>query len=124
MKGPSHQRGVGAVGWMLLILLFGGALSLGLKLVPVYIQNASVVSVMDGMAEAGGFGGETVAKIEHAIDRRFSLNEIRDFDRKANMTVNRDKMGAHILLDYEVRLPFFRNVDLIVSFDHRVDLRE
>jgi uncharacterized membrane protein len=124
MNLPHHQQGLGFAGWMLLILVFGFALSVAMKLVPLYMDNSTIVGVLEGVGEEEGMAAKRAQDIEKIVQARFHVNNIRDFDYAKNINVVRDNRGAKIVLDYEVRMPMVANLDLVASFNKTVDLRD
>ena len=120
---PQHQRGLGAIGWLVLVFVFGSLLTLGLKVVPVYPDNATIERILDGLAAEPEMGSKSTGAIDKIIKARFHVNNIRDFDYSKNLTIVRDNDGARIILDYEVRVPLVYNLDLIASFNKTVALQ-
>ena len=120
---PQHQRGLGAIGWLVLVFVFGSLLTLGLKVVPVYTDNATIERILDGLAAEPEMGSKSTGAIDKIIKARFHVNNIRDFDYSKNLTIVRDNDGARIILDYEVRVPLIYNLDLIASFNKTVALQ-
>lgn len=64
MNLPHHQQGLGFAGWMLLILVFGFALSVAMKLVPLYMDNSTIVGVLEGVGEEEGMAAKRAQDIE------------------------------------------------------------
>ncbi|MEX2326748.1 MAG: DUF4845 domain-containing protein [Pseudomonadales bacterium] len=124
MRFGNRQEGLGFTGWLLLILVFGGALTLGLKLVPIYMEHNTMAGVLDGIAAEPGMAQKKNDEIMSMVAKRFNLNNVRDFDLKENIVIKRDRSGAQIVLDYEVRMPFAYNVDMVASFRKEVELRD
>jgi hypothetical protein len=120
---PFRQRGVGFAGWLILILVFGGLLTVGTKLFPVYMDNNTMASLLDKMAEEDGMAEKPKSEIYKIVGNRFKLNNIRNFDVDRSIQVNRGKNGTSVILDYEVRVPVIANLDLIASFNKEVELR-
>jgi hypothetical protein len=120
---PQHQRGLGAIGWLVLVFVFGSLLTLGLKVVPIYTDNATIERILDGLAAEPEMGSKSTGAIDKIIKARFHVNNIRDFDYSKNLTIVRDNDGARIILDYEVRVPLVYNLDLIASFNKTVALQ-
>ena len=120
---PQHQRGLGAIGWLVLVFVFGSLLTLGLKVVPVYTDNATIERILDGLAAEPEMGSKSTGAIDKIIKARFHVNNIRDFDYSKTLTIVRDNDGARIILDYEVRVPLVYNLDLIASFNKTVALQ-
>ena len=121
---PNRQRGVGFAGWLVIILVVGGAISIGTKLLPIYMNNNTIEGLMDKMAEEPEMGIKTKDEILRMLANRMSLNNIREFDVKGSLEVVRTKDGTTLVLDYEKRVPVVANLDLIASFNKEVELRE
>jgi predicted choloylglycine hydrolase len=121
---PNRQRGVGFAGWLIIILVVGGAISVGTKLIPVYTNNNTIEGLMDKMAEEPNMAIKPKTEILKTLENRMSLNNIRDFDIDGSFEVVRSKGGTILVLDYEKRVPVVATLDLIASFNKEVELRE
>lgn len=124
MTSIRKQKGLGFLGWLVLILLFGGALTLGLKLVPVYTDYNTMADILDGMAAEDGMANKRTPEIEDLIIKRFKINNIRSIDFHKDVQVKRDSNGVRIVLDYEVRMPVVGNLAMVASFDKEVELKK
>lgn len=124
MKFGNRQKGLGFTGWLLLILVFGGALTMGLKVVPIYMEHGTMKGVLEGIGQEPGMVQKKTPEIMAMIDKRFRLNNVRDFDAKENIEIKRDRNGAQIVLVYEVRIPLAYNLDIVASFSEQVELRD
>lgn len=120
---PSKQRGIGFAGWLVLILLFGGVLTVATKLFPLYLDHNTMSNILDKMAEEDGMANKRESDIHKILLNRFKLNNIRNFNVKDNVKVERTKNGTELVMDYEVRVPVMGNVDLIASFNKEIELR-
>jgi hypothetical protein len=120
---PHKQAGMGAVGWLLTILALGATASLAGKLVPLYSDYNIMANVLDGMAEEDGFIHKSDSAIAQTMKKRFRVNGVRTFNIKDNIKINRTSNGVELVMDYEIRMDFLRNIDMVVSFDKKVELR-
>lgn len=119
---PNKQRGVGFAGWLIIILVVGGALSVGTKLFPIYMDNNTISGLVDKLAEEPDVEMKSKSEIYKILENRMRLNNIRDFRVADNLEVVRGKDGTTLVLDYEERVPVIANIDLIVSFNKEVEL--
>jgi hypothetical protein len=124
MNLPYHQQGLGFTGWLLMILVFGFALTVGMKVAPLYMDNTTIVGIIEGVGAEEGMSAKRPSEIEKIIKARFHINNIRDFDYANNINVVRDNRGARIVLDYEIRMPMVANLDMVASFNKTVELRD
>lgn len=121
----SRYQQQGSMGSLIFaILLFGGAMSLGAKLVPVYMDHNTMSKILDKMAEEQGLGSRADSSIREEMRKRFKLNNIREFDLNEHLEIERHGRGTDVALDYEVRVKLVSNLDLIASFDKKVELRD
>ncbi len=120
---PRKQTGMGAAGWMLMIAVFGSVLTVGFKLVPLYLDHNTMSKILDRLAEEDGVSQKRDGAISKMITKRFKLNNIRDFKVHENVEINRSRDGVEIVMDYEVRMNIAGNVDLIAAFDKSVNLK-
>jgi hypothetical protein len=121
---PRQQQGLSFFGWLLMVLVFGSVITMGMKLLPLYLDHNTISNVLDGMAEEKGLAGKRQYELEDMLKKRFKVNNVRDFNHKENLVIKRDKSGVAVIIDYEVRVPLFHNVDLIASFDKSVVLKD
>ena len=110
-------------GWLLLIVVFGMVFTMGMKLVPLYMDHNTMSGVLDGMAEEDGLAGKRKTELHSMILQRFKINNVRDFKVKDNIEIKRTKNGTELVMDYEIRQNLFYNVDLVTYFDKTVELR-
>jgi hypothetical protein len=123
MKFANRQKGLGVGGWLILILLFGGALTIGMKLFPVYMDHNTMEGVLDGLAAEEGHSTKRLNDVQDLITKRFRLNNIRDFDFKNKMKIKREAEGVSVTLSYEERIPLVANVELLATFHKEVLLK-
>jgi hypothetical protein len=110
----------------LYVLMFLFISSVAIKLGPHYIQDASVGSALDGVHEAvaGKNTSElTTVDIKSRISKFFQVSMLpSEIEKQAEIV--RTGGSVFIVLDYETRIPFMGNVDIVLSFHHEVDLTE
>ncbi|MBO6566323.1 MAG: DUF4845 domain-containing protein [Pseudomonadales bacterium] len=106
------------------ILIFGGMMSIGAKVIPVYMDHNTISNILDKLAEEPGMGSRTDGGIREELRKRLKLNNIREFDIGEHVKIERHGRGTDVLLDYEVRMPMVSNLDLIAHFNKKVELRD
>jgi hypothetical protein len=124
IRPPHRQKGMGVMSWLFVIAIFGFLLTLGLKVAPWYLDNGTMVRVLDDMALESGMGSKTTPQIDKILKQRFRVNNILVFDFKENVLLVRDRDGVSITLAYEERGKVIRNLDFVAVFSHTVKLRD
>ncbi|HQQ74427.1 MAG TPA: DUF4845 domain-containing protein [Pseudomonadales bacterium] len=118
----------GATFWemSLYISAFLFVITVVLKLAPLYIDDKNIASSMDGVhaALAGKDINEvTNSDIKGRLGKFFEVSMLPD-DLLKQVEVVREGGKVLLKLDYEKRQPFMGNVDIVLRFNHQVDLAE
>lgn len=134
MKLQKSQRGITVWGVSFILLLIGFVVFTVLKLLPVYMGGFSVESVVSGMeADQQAETFSSVSEVKNTVIKRLDMNNVKLVFReedvmaipKGEFYLSGDdikvvKEGGFYLLDidYEVRVPYIKNIDLVVNFSH------
>jgi Domain of unknown function (DUF4845) len=115
-------------GWSTLqIGLFVGVagffLLFGFKTVPQYAENRYVVSGLKDLAQSDGsrLAEMTDSEIKGKMDKFYMINNVRSEGPTKNIKIDRKSENVIITIDYETRVPFFYNIDLVFSFKNHLD---
>jgi Tfp pilus assembly protein PilE len=111
------QHGLTLIGWLVIILVIGIIATLAVRLVPHYVENRTLVSIVNALPD-DRVHRMPLPEINDALERRFVVNNIRDKRVRDIVTIDRRRDATALLLSYEVRERLFLNVDLVISF-HR-----
>jgi len=123
LQGKHRQRG--SMGGVIVILLVvGSVVSVGSRVVPFYLDHNTMGTIMEKMSQENGLALKTEASIRDSMRKRLKLNNIRDFDLKENLKIDRSKVGTELVLDYEVRIDLVSNLSLIAAFNKKAHLRD
>lgn len=112
----SRQRGSGAVIWLFYLLIGGLLLSFAVKVVPFYMDDHSVKQVVSSLADRPGSSTASIAQVRNWINKGLQLNLVK-LDRN-EVNVTREYGVVTVDIDYERRIRFFYNVDLVLTFEH------
>ncbi len=121
MNTRHHQRGMTAIGWLLVLGLIAFFTLITLKLVPVYLEYGKVVSVLESLTSEPGIGAKPRSEIIKLITKRFDVNDVRGVSPKV-VKVTRDKGVTKISIEYERREHLMSNIDIVASFSKQVEV--
>jgi hypothetical protein len=116
---PRSQRGFSKFGLLLLVVLVSG-LTFGLRILPVYLDHNFVKGVAEDLVASGRAATLTQAQMREEIANGLRVNNVRDFNLNS-ITLQRENASPVLVIDYERRVPLVGNVDVIISFDDRID---
>lgn len=114
MQTLIRQKGLSGIGWLFVLGLIAGGSLVTLKLLPVYMENMSIQSILDEVGETGDKYANS-RDVRTAIVRRFEINNIKNMSM-TDIIVDRDGGVYEVQADYEVRVPFVYNIDFVLMF--------
>ena len=117
---PGKQGGMTGLGWLTVIALVIFFALLIVRIVPIYIENYSVKTVLGSLEEEALITQKPVREVRKIVERRLQINSVYDLDDKIHI----EKSSGVLTVDitYEVRKPMFGNIDIVVSFSDNVEL--
>jgi hypothetical protein len=118
MKQVRNQKGMTLASMAMLGMLIGFVAYFGFMLYgPVY-DDLSVKTVVENLATDSKAKGASAKAVRNLIQKRLSVNRV-DVDKK-DIVIEKTKEGLSVAIDYEKRVDFVGNVDLIASFSHSI----
>ena len=127
MKGYNmrvvRQSGLTLIGFAFVLIIAGFFAYAAMKLIPVYTEYFGVVKSMKSLQSQSGIETATIEDIRRRLNVNFDLQYVDDasIPEKNIQLITKD--GQHKLrIFYDKDVPFLYNVDLLVHFDHTVDL--
>ncbi|MDQ7073902.1 MAG: DUF4845 domain-containing protein [Gammaproteobacteria bacterium] len=118
MRITQRQSGAITLGKMLNVVIFGVLLLIFVRLIPVYVDYFTVVSVAKSVMEDDSLLKKGRVAMRQAINQRFRINNLRALKASEALVIRMgDKDdGIKLLLDYEVRTPLLGNLDGVLVF--------
>lgn len=117
------QIGMTLISWMIVTTFLGGVGLVVLKIIPAYMNYASVKSIMDDLARDEKIKGQSPKGIRRMLNSRLEVNDLKTISRdKKAFKFRKIDGGYALVLTYEERENLFANLDYVVVFDHEVEL--
>jgi hypothetical protein len=113
------QQGMSLLSGLVLLAVVGFFLTAAFKIAPLYLDNSFVAAAIASL-EQDDIHGMTDGDIRRKLGSQFDINNIRDINTK-DIKVVRGKTHTTVSLDYEKRVNFMGNVDVVVRFENRYD---
>lgn len=114
-----QQHGFSKLGLLFSLVVLVCVLSLGLKILPVYIDHNFVRGVAAMLVESGRANAMTQAELREEIAAGMRVNNVRNFDLNS-ITTNRINGANAVSIVYERRIPLLGNIDIILRFDDQI----
>ena len=120
------QRGASFWETSLYVLVFLFVVTAVLKIGPHYMDDVNISSTLNGIHE--GLAGKDIAALTNSeLKGRLSKSfQVSMLSGEIEKQVEIDRAGGQVklLLDYETRFPFMGNIDIVLHFNHEVNLSE
>ena len=121
MKKWHHQKGMTAIGWMLVLGLIAFFTLITLRMVPLYLEYTKVASTLESLKEQPGITQKTKSEIVKIVGTRFDVNDVKNVDPK-QIKVSKDRGVLKISINYERREHLVGNVDIVAIFDKQIEV--
>ena len=120
MNTRHHQRGMTAIGWLLVLGLIAFFTLVTLRLVPMYLEYAKVASTLEALPDEPGIARLSRGEIVKLITRRFDVNDVRNVDPR-KVVISKEAGALNIGFKYERREHLIGNIDVVATFDKHVE---
>jgi hypothetical protein len=121
MKKWHHQKGMTAIGWMLVLGLIAFFTLITLRTLPLYLEFGKVASTLESLREQPDMSRKTRSEIVKIVTKRFDVNDVRNVDPKL-IKVSKDKGVLKVSINYERRQHLVGNVDIVATFDKQIEV--
>lgn len=112
----SRQQGVTMVGMMFIAGLIVFFAIMGLKLIPAYIEFATIQSHLRELARSPDTRGAAPREIQTAFNRRKHIDNITAVDGR-DIEVEKDGGEVVLILAYETRIHMMGNLNACIEFE-------
>ncbi|PCJ32644.1 MAG: DUF4845 domain-containing protein [Gammaproteobacteria bacterium] len=119
----NKQAGMTLISWVIVLAIIAFFATIAIRLIPMYQEYYGVVHIMKGMEEEVKNSDLTKAQANLLLMRRFNTGYISSV-KKEHIEIGRGKHRpsvTKIAIDYEVRVPFMGQIDLIGHFHTEFD---
>lgn len=115
------QAGMSMWGVMMLIIVVVMNAFVALKVGPMYMEYQTVKRVMESVREPLEKERLPNKKVWQSIYRKLIVNNIRDLSRN-EFTIKQTGSSSNLAVHYEARKNIFYNIDVIITFDHKMEV--
>lgn len=121
LSSMGRQTGASVLVMLIMVLFFGGLLTLIIKLGPVYLDDKTISEAVQSIDRTEGLSDMGSAQIRTLINKRLLVNNVRSL-KPEDIAIEKDGDRVMITVEYDVRNNLFSNVDTIVHFKHEYEM--
>ena len=122
MHSLNRQKGMTAIGWLIVLALIGFFVLLALRMVPAYMEYYKVVSTLESLEEETGWTDVSPQAIRRLLERRFDISYVQSITPRQ---VSIKPVGAYynVSAKYSAREHLVGNVSVVMQFHKQVKVR-
>jgi hypothetical protein len=117
-----HQRGVTAIGWLILLVPVAIVFYAGIRVSPLYLNYMKVTHSLESVATEVTNDGQTADGLRYAVDKHFQIESV-DYPDKKDLKITRVNNVWQIEANYDDQSPLFANIAILITFDKIVKLK-
>ncbi|NHO65547.1 DUF4845 domain-containing protein [Aestuariicella hydrocarbonica] len=118
MRMPKYQSGLSTTGLLITLLAAGFAIMCLFKMVPAYMDDRFIQEGLKSLTEnVDQIDEMSDEQIRKQIGRFFVVNNVRSQSEK-DIKIERKQDRTLVKMEYEVRVPIFANVDVVMTFNN------
>jgi hypothetical protein len=117
----ARQRGVTAIGWLVLLIPFAIVVYAGIRLAPIYLNYMKVSRTLSELTDEYKTGGATPESIRNSISKHFEIDSV-DYPSVKDIHISRNGDAWQVEAAYDDEAPLFAHITLQVTFDKIVTL--
>ena len=118
-----RQSGLTMISWAIVLGVVAVQGIMAMRIIPVYLNYQSLISVMDTLAVDQNIKKLGVKKITKLFRKRLKINGLYDLaDDKTAFKFKKIAKGYHLTAKYEERGPIWGNLQFVADFEYEVDI--
>jgi hypothetical protein len=121
MQSGKHQTGLTFISWLIILAVGGFFVLLTLKLVPIYLENQSVKSVVKSLNNDPLVRKESAQGVRQIINKRLKINSVYDFPQD-NIKIKKSQNRLLVDVTYDKIEPIVANISVMVSFSEQLSI--
>ena len=119
MLARKHQTGLTFISWLIVLAIGGFFVLLTMKLVPIYLENQSVKSVVKSLNNDPLVRNTDAHGVRKLINKRLKINSVYDFPQE-NIKIKKSQNRMTVDITYDRIEPIVANISVMVSFSEKL----
>ena len=115
------QKGMTAIGWLLVLLLVVFFAITAIKLIPMYLDSYKVTVSLELLQNDAKAKGKPAIEIKKLLMKRLDVNMVSDVSPQ-DITISRNRNSITVEVDYEARRQLFGNLHMVLVYNESVEI--
>jgi len=117
----ARQQGITAISFVVAAAFVGACAFAGLKVMPFYLEQMKVTSILGDVKRDLDNNGPTIVQIRSALAKRLDVEMVTGI-KTQDFAIKKSSNGYTVKAQYENRAPYIGNLYLVVIFDEQVEI--
>jgi len=117
----ARQQGITVISFVIAVVFIGAFAFAGLKILPFYLEQMKVTSILGDVKRDMDSNAPTIAQIRTAIAKRLDIEMVTGI-KTQEFAIKKSGKGYIVKAHYENRAPYIANLYLVVVFDKQVEI--
>lgn len=123
MHTRKKVEGITLIGFVILLIVAGFFAYMAMRLIPMYVEYFGVLKSMDQLRQDPRAATMALNEVRAELSLKFSTQYVDDTSVPPTAISLKKEAGASTLrVNYEKRVPFIYNIDLVATFDKSINL--
>ncbi len=122
MNTIGRQRGMGLLQWIAIILLLSFLGKFAFCVIPLYTENRYVITGLRSIEDGGNrLSDMSDDEIRKRMANFYMINNVNSVGPTKSIKIDRVDDKVLVTVDYETRVNFLLNIDIVMSFKNHLD---
>lgn len=121
MMTGKRQRGISAIGGLLIMIVVCFVALLAIRIVPIYLSYFTVKSTLEGLLQDPASRQMSVSELYNTLQKRFEIGYVSVVDAR-QVKIRQQGRERTLSLTYEDRRPLIGNLEIVANFDINIVL--
>ncbi len=119
----ARQQGMTLISIIVVVAFVGAFAFAGLKVMPMYLEQMKVTSILEDVKKDLDGKGPSVVQIRSAIGKRLDIEMVTGIPVQ-DFRIKKINSGYRVMAQYERRESYFGNLYLVAVFDEQVEIKK
>jgi hypothetical protein len=121
MRSLTQQKGMTAIGWLLVLVMIIFSSLIIIKIVPMYLNGYKITSALSSLKADPMARGKQPHELRTLLLRRLDIDMLTDI-KAQDIIVTRQKDSYLVQIDYQLKQQLFGNMYVVVIFDESAEV--
>lgn len=121
MKSSHEQKGLTAIGMVMLLSCIAFFALFAIRLMPIYIESFKVDNALKTLKEEEKIALKSSNEVRELLLKRLGVDDVEHV-KSEHVNITKENGSMKVTVAYEVKAPLFSHIQLLATFDKSVEV--